>query len=115
MILLLIKRNDEELDLVSPETYGMATWGSFSHQEGIEKKDDGKWYFEWWSSGNEWIEDTNEELEINVLLETKDLDDILSYVRMNNPKYIQKILSAAKEIYNDFIDFTSWCLKGESK
>ena len=115
MILLLIKRNDEELDLISPETYGLGTWGSFSHQESVEKKDDGKWYFKWWSSGNKWIEDTNQELKMNVLLETINLDDVLSYVRKNNPKYIQKILSAAKEIYNEYIDFTSWCLKGESE
>lgn len=116
MILLLIEcfEKDRTMALVSPETYGLETWG-MSQQKGIGKKNNGKWYFEWWSSGNEWIEDTNEKFEINVLLETRDIDEVLSYVVTNSPSEVQAILSEAKKIYNEYIDFTSHFLEESYK
>lgn len=116
MILLLIEcfEKDRTMALVSPETYGLETWG-MSQQKGIRQDDDGKWYFEWWSSGNEWIEDTNEELEINVLLETIDLDEVVSYVITNSPSEVQEILSEAKKIYNEYIDLRSHFLEESYK
>jgi hypothetical protein len=105
MRFLVIKTNDS-LDVVSPETYGMATWGA-NTQEGIDKRDDG-WYSTYWSAGNEWIEDTIEEDKLDVVLETKDIDEVLAYVLKNNPKEFHKIITAIKDIVIDYLDFEDY-------
>lgn len=114
LLLLLIEtyEKDRTMKLVSPNTYGMKTWGDCSSQRGIDNKN-GKWYFEFWESGNECIEDYKEEVEINVFLQTTNLDDVLAYVLKHNPKELQDILLEAKKIFNDYIDFQSWFLREE--
>ena len=110
---LLVKEKGNTFKLYSPETYGMDSWGDMFHQTSLKKKKK-HWYIESWSAGNEWIEDDISTFKLNVVLETSDLDEILRYV-INATNYnqasIEAILVEAQEIYNDYIDFTAWCLK----
>lgn len=103
MTFLLIKYN-KKLDVVSPETYGMDTWGSWSHQESIEKKKK-YWYTRYWSPGGEWLEDTVVERKLNVVVETTDIQDILRYVYEKYDEQIPIIIEQIREIVNDYLDF----------
>ena len=105
MVFLVVKYG-ERLEVVSPETYGMDTWGG-SHQEGIEFKKDG-WYSTWWSAGNEWIEDTNEEDKLDVVLETENFEEVLKYFIEHSPKEYRKANATIKEIINDYLDFDDY-------
>jgi hypothetical protein len=107
---LLIENENKTFTLLSPETYGMDSWGS-SSQESINKKEDDKWYFHYWSDGGQWLDDTNEEFDAKVVLETTDIDEILRYVSKNNESELEHVLQDAKIIYNDYIDFTLWYIK----
>ena len=102
MVFLIIKK-DDNLEVVSPETYGMDTWGG-STQQGIEKRPDG-WYSTYWSDGGQWLDDINEEDKLDVVLETKNFDAVLEYFIKNNSKNYRKAIASIKEIINDYLDF----------
>lgn len=106
MILLLTKDESGSLAVYSPETYGMETWG-MSTQRSIDKKDDG-WYTTYWSSGGEWLNDTYEEDKLDVIIETGNLDEVLSYVIENKPEYLSSIITELKEIVTEYLDYEYW-------
>lgn len=94
MLLLVVEYEKGNIEVLSPNNYGEDTWG-MSTQEGLKKKDDG-WYTEYWSDGGQWLEDTYEEDKLNVLLETTDVDEVLSFIL----KYEGITIKRAKELLN---------------
>lgn len=106
MTLLLVKNENNTYSLYCPEIYGASTWGQTT-QEGIDYKD-GKYYLTYWSAGNEWIDDTRYEDEINVVLETKNIDDIVRYFRDQKLPGLGKILNSFAEIAKEYVSVTKW-------
>ena len=105
MLFLIIKTGDN-LEVVSPETYGMDTWG-MSTQEAIEKRKDG-WYSTYWSDGGQWLEDINEEDKLDVVLETENFEEVLKYFIKDSSKNYRKAIASVKEIINDYLDYEDW-------
>lgn len=102
MILLVVKHEQGDIEVISPENYGMETWGMLT-QEGLKQKEDG-WYTTYWSSGGKWLEDFYEEDKLNVLLETTDVDEVLTFILKQENLTIEKIkelIEQIKEILND--------------
>ncbi len=102
MLLLLVKHESGDLEVISPDNYGMATWG-MSTQEGLKKKEDG-WYTTYWSDGGQWLEDTYEEDKLNVILETVDVDEVLSFILKYETITLEKtkeLVAQIKEIVDD--------------
>ena len=110
MILLLIKNSKTNYSLLSPDTYGMETWGTNS-QDSLEKKRK-YWYTSHWVAGNQWEDDYTEEYKVNnVVLETTDINKIVVYLFAHKSKCINDILDSYKEIVDDYISFTKWIVK----
>ena len=110
MIWLLIKRENDYY-IESPDTYGMETWGTDS-QNSIYYKN-GHWYFSYWRAGNDYIDDEDDEEEIdNIILETKDLDEVFTYLNNQNTSKETKlkILKKAKEEVLSHLSFTEWVI-----
>lgn len=118
MIFLVVDHGEGNIEVLSPENYGMDTWG-MSTQEGIKKKDDGCWYTTYWSDGGQWLEDTYEEDKLNVLLETTDVEEVLTFILQQENLTIEKmkkLVEQIKEIFNDSIMwFEHMYLKEEEK
>ena len=112
MTLLLVKDSKIDYSLLSPETYGMDTWGMNS-QRSLEKKYK-HWYTHYWKAGNEWINDYEEEHKLNVVVETTDITEIMRYIFEHKLMNIKnKILDNFKEIVDDYISFMKWVSKEE--
>lgn len=105
MLLLAVKHEQGNIEVLSPENYGMKTWG-MSTQIGIDQKEDG-WYTTYWSSGGEWLEDTYDENKLNVLLETTDVDEVLTFILKQENLTIEKMKELVKQI-KDVFDATLW-------
>lgn len=118
MILLVVKHENGKIEILSPESYGMETWG-MSAQEGIDKEDDGCWYITYWSDGGQWLEDTYEEFKLNVLLETTDVSEVLTFILNQENLTVEKmkeLIEQIKEIFDDVIGwFEHMYLKNEEK
>ena len=118
MIFLVVDHGEGNIEVLSPENYEMDTWG-MSTQEGIKKKDDGCWYTTYWSDGGQWLEDTYEEDKLNVLLETTDVSEVLTFILQQEDLTIEKmkkLVEQIKEIFNDSIMwFEHMYLKEEEK
>lgn len=105
MIFLVVDHGEGNIEVLSPENYGMDTWG-MSTQEGIKKKDDGCWYTTYWSDGGQWLEDTYEEDKLNVLLETTDVSEVLTFILKQenlDMEKMKKLVEQIKEIFDDSI------------
>ena len=111
MILLLVKNSKTKYSLLSPSTYGMETWGTNS-QDSLEKKDN-HWYTSHWIAGNQWEDDSLTEHELNVVLETTNIDKIVKYLFQRKSKCLNDILDTYKQIVDDYISFTKWMVKEE--
>ena len=111
MILLLIKNSKTNYSLLSPDTYGMATWGTNS-QDSLEKKRK-HWYTTHWIEGNQWEDDYIEEYKLNVVLETTNIEEIVIYLFERKAKCINDILDSFKKIVDDYISFMKWTMKEE--
>jgi hypothetical protein len=106
---LLVREKNNKFNLYCPDVYGSDTWGSTS-QVSLEKKRK-YWYIQHWTAGNDWIEDETYEERLNVVLESTDLKEIVSYVSRNtkgNRAAISSILVKAQDIYNDYVAFEHW-------
>lgn len=118
MIFLVVDHGEGNIEVLSPENYGMNTWG-MSTQEGIKKKDDGYWYTTYWSDGGQWLEDTYEEDKLNVLLETTDVSEVLTFILKQenlDMEKMKKLVEQIKEIFDDSIMwFEHMYLKEEEK
>ena len=112
--LLVKEKGKKQYSLYCPETYGSDTWGSSSFQTSIVKKRK-SWYVECWLSGNEVVDDEEWQSKLNVVLETSDLDEIIRYVTQHNEKEIEYLLKCAREIYNEYLDFSEWMCERNNK
>lgn len=109
MRFLLIKNGDNSLQVLSPEVYGLDTWGS-SSQESLEYKETkNKWVIHYWSDGGQWLEDTNEDIDLDVVLETTDFEEVIGYVRKYEPEYLQVCMVELKDLIVEYIDYSKFC------
>ena len=106
MLFLVVKHEQGNIEVLSPENYGMKTWG-MSTQIGIDQKEDG-WYTPYWSSGGEWLEDTYEEYKLNVLLETTDVDEVLTFILKQENLTVEKMKELVEQIKEIFDDSLGW-------
>lgn len=110
MLYLLIKeKGKKKYHLECPEIYGAETWGT-THQTTLEKKRK-YWYVEYWTAGNDYVDDVTESYRVNVVLETADLHEVLNYVIKatgNDKVVVNSILAQAQEIYSDYVAFEDW-------
>lgn len=116
----LLTGNKKHLSVLSPDTYGVETWGS-SSQDSLKKMRK-NWYFTNWTSGGIWGKDTYTKAKCPVLLETKDPDKIILYIhkhfrdktKMNDKKLtemLESVLNDIEAIYQDWLSLERWCLK----
>ena len=103
MKLLLVKYSKYDYYLLSPDTYGMESWGTNS-QTSLEKKRK-YWYICDWRAGNSFVDDHESKFKINVVLETTDIDEILKYLTEHNSKCHNSVLYAFKEIVNYYVSY----------
>jgi hypothetical protein len=106
MILLVVEHEQGNIEVLSPENYGMKTWG-MSTQIGIEQKEDG-WYTTYWASGGEWLEDIYDENKLNVLLETTDVDEVLTFILQQENLTVEKMKELVEQIKKIFDDTLWW-------
>ena len=123
--LLVGTKKSKNLEVISPDTYGIETFGNGYHQEDLKKI--GKtWYYTEWSNGGEHLDDTYFETKCPVLLETTDPDEIIRYIDKNyrNNKVskdtnlinmLRKALDDIEKIYKDWIDWERWVLIQKGK
>jgi len=108
MTLLLVRNSKSSYSLLSPNTYGTDTWGMSSQRSLIKKRK--HWYTTCWFGGNDYIDDYYSEDRINVVLETKDIDEVLKYLQNKKAKCIFTILDEYVEIINDYIVIEKYML-----
>ena len=85
--------------LLSPSTYGLDTWGS-NHQIYLEKKFK-YWYLCTWIYGGDYNDDYYDEVKLNVVLETFNVDELLRFIINNAPYSFDFIISSLKTIIDD--------------
>lgn len=111
--LLAKEKGKKQYSLYCPDTYGSHSWGSTTQNSLIKKRK--SWYINYWSAGNEWIEDEEYQYKLNIVLETSDLDEIIRYVAQHNEKEIEHLLKDARVIYNEYLDFSEWVCERYNK
>ena len=94
MLLLLEKIGRNNYKLLSPTVYTMQNWSN-SAQEFL-KKARKHWYVEYWSAGNQWIDESTEQYKLNIVLETYDIDEVGKYLYNKLTKD-----KAPNELYTD--------------
>lgn len=119
MTLLLIGNNKKHnYEVLSPDTFGLSTWGCTS-QESLEKKRK-YWYFTYYTAGNDCVDDIYEEYKANVLLETSDVDAIFKYIDEHNRDKVTekklkelfiKAVDDIEKIFKDWISIERYVLK----
>ena len=105
---LVVKENNK-FQLYCPDIYGCDTWGTRS-QVSLEKKRK-YWYITTWSAGNEYTDDIEESVRLNVVFEAAELQSVLNYVireTNSSPVAIESILVQAQEIQNERVAFENW-------
>lgn len=103
MIFLVVKNEDNSIEVISPENYGIDTWGSGS-QTSLKQRNDGTWCIHYWSDGGQWLPDVNEDIELEVLLQTVDVNEVLSYIIRNKEEQLTECFKQVKEIITDCLD-----------
>jgi hypothetical protein len=118
--LLVGTKKSKDLEIISPDTYGIPTFGDGYHQEDLKKK--GKtWYYTEWNNGGEYLDDTYFEVKCPVLLETTDPDQIIAYIdknfrqkRVHNDTNLtamfKKALDEIEKIQHDWVEWNRWVL-----
>lgn len=109
MLYLLVKESTNKYTIYNPELFGNETWG-MSSQISLEKKRK-YWYIIHWVAGNDYIEDHIESKRLKVVLETSNLQKVLSYIikeTNNNQVVISSILKQAQALYYEQIEFENW-------
>ncbi len=104
---LLVKIDNNNIALYSPETHGMETWG-MSTQTGIDQKNNGKWYLSYWQDGGPYMDDIRDEDELDVILETESEQELMAYVTKNYPNELDHIITQLNEINMDWNNFCEW-------
>lgn len=107
----LLAKENNKFKLYCPDIFGVDSWGS-TNQTSLEKKRK-YWYITYWSAGNEYTDDTEESIRLNVVLEATSLQQVLSYIikeTKNNQGIIESILVQAQEIQNERVAFENWAV-----
>ena len=107
MIFLVVDHGEGNIEVLSPENYGMDTW-ECQLKKVLKKKDDGCWYTTYWSGGGQWLEDTYEEDKLNVLLETTDVSEVLTFILKQENLDIEKMKKLVEQIKEIFDDSIMW-------
>lgn len=102
---LVVNENDK-FTLYCPDLFGIESWGARS-QVSLEKKRK-YWYITTWSAGDEYTDDTEESVRLNVVLEATELDQVVNYIMGVCPTAIESILVQAQEIYHERVAFENW-------
>lgn len=102
----LLAKEDKKFMLYCPELYGIETWGARS-QVSLEKKRK-YWYITTWSAGDDYTDDTEESVRLNVVLEAADLEQVIGYIMRVCPAAVESILVQAQEIYHERVAFENW-------
>ena len=104
----------KDVEVYSPNTFGMETWGDFYRQESLVFKKK-YWYIETWHSGGEWEDDYTYEYRLNVILRTKNLSALLRYVEKNYPHCLTYITNECNKIIRDDTSFIEWIDANQQK
>ena len=102
----LVAKENDKFTLYCPDLFGIESWGARS-QVSLEKKRK-YWYITTWSAGDEYHDDTEESVRLNVVLEATDLDQVVNYIMGVCPAAIESILVQAQEIYHERVAFENW-------
>ena len=105
----LLAKEDNKFKLYAPDLFGIKSWGARS-QVSLEKKRK-YWYITTWSAGDDYNDDTEESVRLNVVLEATDLQQIFNYIikeTNRNSAAIESILVQAQEIYHERVAFENW-------
>ena len=102
----LVAKENDKFTLYCPDLFGIESWGARS-QVSLEKKRK-YWYITTWSAGDEYHDDTEESVRLNVVLEATDLDQVVNYIMGICPAAIESILVQAQEIYHERVAFENW-------
>lgn len=102
----LLAKEDNKFKLYAPDLFGIESWGARS-QVSLEKKRK-YWYITTWSAGDDYNDDIEESVRLNVVLEAVDLDQVVNYIMRVCPAVIESILVQAQEIYHERVAFENW-------
>lgn len=106
MTAFLLVNYSNRVECIYLPWFGNDTWGSFN-QLSIENK--GKyWYLKTWTAGNAFFDDEVTYEKLDVIFESEQLTDMLSFVEEHYPKDFETIeasLLAQLEEFNDFLKF----------
>lgn len=102
----LVAKENDKFTLYCPDLFGIESWGARS-QVSLEKKRK-YWYITTWSAGDEYSDDIEESVRLNVVLEATDLDQVVNYIMGACPAAIESILVQAQEIYHERVAFENW-------
>lgn len=109
MTLLLVRNSKSSYTLLSPNTYGVDTWGMNSQRDLIKKRKN--WYTTFWCGGNDFVDDYLEKDKINVVLETSNIGEVVKYLHEHKKdKCIENILNEFLEITKDYVAIEKWIL-----
>lgn len=91
----------DQFNIYIPEMYGAETWGNGYHQESMifEK---GTWKVCDWRYGGEWEEDSYEEYELNVILETDSVYKAKVFLNKSGHKEKVNDLKILLDMYKRF-------------
>lgn len=102
----LVAKENDKFTLYCPDLFGIESWGARS-QVSLEKKRK-YWYITTWSAGDDYNDDTEESVRLNVVLEATELDQVVNYIMGVCPAAIESILVQAQEIYHERVAFENW-------
>jgi hypothetical protein len=102
----LVAKENDKFTLYCPDIFGIESWGARS-QVSLEKKRK-YWYITTWSAGDDYHDDIEESVRLNVVLEATDLDQVVNYIMGVCPAAIESILVQAQEIYHERVAFENW-------
>ena len=102
----LVAKENNKFKLYAPDLFGIESWGARS-QVSLEKKRK-YWYITTWSAGDDYNDDTEESVRLDVVLEAVDLEQVVNYIMRVCPAAIESILVQAQEIYHERVAFENW-------
>ena len=102
----LVAKENNKFKLYCPDLFGIESWGARS-QVSLEKKRK-YWYITTWSAGDDYTDDIEESVRLNVVLEAVDLEQVVNYIMRVCPAAIESILVQAQEIYHERVAFENW-------
>ena len=102
----LLAKENNKFKLYCPDLFGIESWGA-RQQVSLEKKRK-YWYITTWSAGDDYNDDTEESVRLEVVLEAASLEQVVNYIMRVCPAAIESILVQAQEIYHERVAFENW-------